>query len=93
MDCILGMVYCMSRSAIMSRSLGSMLMKSADMSPLEEYSFKRLAITSFPSAVVLLGVPFFRPPVFLPIAMRLKLKAVAKLMKYLRCCNVTSTDH
>ena len=28
---------------------------------------------SFPNMVALLGVPFVRPPVFLPIAMRLKL--------------------
>nr|DAG36372.1 MAG TPA: hypothetical protein [Caudoviricetes sp.] len=30
-------------------------------------------MTSLPNVVDLLGVPFFLPPVFLPIAMRLKL--------------------
>jgi hypothetical protein len=30
-------------------------------------------MTSLPNMVDLLGVPFFRPPVFFPIAMQLKL--------------------
>ena len=47
-------------------------------------------MTSFPSIVDLLGVPFFRPPVFFPRAMceGLKLKRVGKVNDVSSPCNI-----
>lgn len=50
-------------------------------------------MTSFPSIVDLLGVPFFRPPVFFPNAMRLNLKIATKIIQYLRPRNLSLTNH